>query len=228
MTTEGPILRPMGDRALLVQFGRRIDPEVSRRVRALLHGLSQIRPAGIVDLLPGYLNLAIVYDPLVVSFSGLKTCLNKLLAELSHVEIPEPKTIRIPVVYGGEYGPDIEFVAEYNGISPAEVIESHAEVAYEVYMIGFTPGFPYMGEIAATIAAPRRSSPRTRVPRGSVGIAQRQTGIYPVESPGGWQIIGRTPLVLFDPWDQPPGLLEIGDRVIFYAIDSQEYRNWRP
>lgn len=228
MTLEKPTFRPVGDRALRVQFGRRIDSGVSRRVRRFLYGLSQCRLAGIVDLLPGYLNLVIVYDPLIVSFSGLKTRLNKILDQLHHFEIPEPKTVRIPVVYGGEYGPDLEFVAECNGISPEAVIETHTGEPYEVYMIGFTPGFPYMGEVAERIAAPRRASPRTRVPRGSVGIAQRQTGVYPVESPGGWQIIGRTPITLFDPEAKSPGLLEIGDRVVFYRIDEQEYANWSP
>lgn len=228
MNRNTATLRPVGDRALRVQFGRRIDPDTSQRVRALFHGLTQSRIPGIVDLLPGYVNLLIVYDPLRVSYSGLKTRVNKVLAELDRFEIPPPNTVRIPVVYGGRYGPDIGFVADHNGIAPAQVIETHAGVPYRVYMIGFTPGFPYMGEIAEQIAAPRRRSPRTRVPRGSVGIAQRQTGIYPVESPGGWQIIGRTPLTLFDPRRQPPGLLEIGDRVVFEPIDEQEYDKWSP
>jgi len=228
MTLEEPTFRCLGDRALRMQFGRRIAPEVSRRVRALLHALAQTQPSGVVDLLPGYLSLVIVYDPCVISVSGLKTRLRKILAGLRHFNLPEPKTIKIPVVYGGDYGPDLQFVAEVNGIRPAEVIETHSQTPYEVFMIGFTPGFPYMGEIAERIAAPRRKSPRTRVPKGSVGIAQRQTGIYPVESPGGWQIIGRTPLSLFDPRGRPPGLLEIGDRVVFYAIDEREYMHWNP
>ena len=228
MTSEAPMIRAVGDRALRVQFGRRIDPAVSHRVRSLFHGLSQSQIAGIVDLLPGYLNLVVVYDPLQISFSGLKTRIRKVLAELDHFDIPAPNTIRVPVVYGGDFGPDLAFVADHNGISPEQVIETHAGVPYEVYMIGFTPGFPYMGQIDARIAAPRRRSPRIRVPRGSVGIAQRQTGIYPVESPGGWQIIGRTPVVLFDPERQPPGLLEIGDRVIFEPMEAEEYVHWSP
>ncbi len=128
----------------------------------------------------------------------------------------------MPVFYGGEYGPDLEGVAGHLGISTDEVIRLHTETMYRVYMIGFTPGYPYMGELPAALAVPRRSTPRTRVPKGSVGIAQRQTGIYSVESPGGWQIIGWTPIELFDPTRQLPSLLEMGDRVKFEAVRQVE------
>ena len=136
--------------------------------------------------------------------------------------LPQAKLLTVPVFYGGDYGPDLEWVAGHLGISTDEVIRLHTETMYRVYMIGFTPGYPYMGELPAALAVPRRSTPRTRVPKGSVGIAQRQTGIYSVESPGGWQIIGWTPIELFDPTRQLPSLLEMGDKVKFEAVRQVE------
>jgi len=130
------------------------------------------------------------------------------------------------VVYGSEYGPDLEWVAGYHGITPDEVIRLHTEHTYHVYMIGFMPGFPYMGELPKSLITPRRETPRTVVPRGSVALAQGQTGIYSTQSPGGWQIIGRTPLALFEPGKWPPALLEMGDRVKFFAIDEEEIADW--
>jgi inhibitor of KinA len=135
--------------------------------------------------------------------------------------------VKIPVVYGGEYGPDLQLVAQYHNLTPREVIDFHTRPAYRVYMIGFTPGFPYLGEVLDAIATPRRETPRTLVPKGSVGIAQRQTGIYPVDSPGGWQIIGWTPVKLFDPFGIPPSHLVMGDRVQFHAITAQEASQWQ-
>jgi inhibitor of KinA len=131
------------------------------------------------------------------------------------------------VVYGGVYGPDLDWVARYHGIEPAEVIALHTSLVYHVYMIGFTPGYGYMGQLPDQLVTPRKETPRTAVPRGSVGIAQRQTGIYPVESPGGWQIIGRTPITLFDATQWPPALLETGDRVQFFPIQEAEQDQWR-
>jgi inhibitor of KinA len=132
------------------------------------------------------------------------------------------------VVYGGEYGPDLEWVAGYHNRSAEEIVDFHIQPTYRVYMIGFTPGYPYLGEVLDNIVTPRRETPRTRVPKGSVGIAQKQTGIYSVDSPGGWQIIGWTPVTLFDPQRQPPSLLMMGDRVQFFAITEKEAARWQP
>ena len=140
--------------------------------------------------------------------------------------MPEPKTFEIPVAYGGGYGPDLKWVAEYHQLTTEEVVRLHSETVYQVYMIGFTPGYPYLGELPAAIATPRRETPRTAVPKGSVAIAQRQTGIYPVESPGGWQIIGRTPFSLFNPDASPPVPLKMGDQVKFVPINAEEYMRW--
>ena len=140
--------------------------------------------------------------------------------------MPKPQTVKIPVFYGGERGPDLQQVSLYHDLTPQEVIGFHTGPTYRVYMIGFTPGYPYLGEVLDEIATPRRETPRTIVPKGSVGIAQKQTGIYSVDSPGGWQIIGWTPVKLFDPDGKPPSHLVMGDRVQFFAITEQEAAQW--
>ncbi len=227
MIYDHPKFLLMGDRSLLVELSAEISLEVNRRVRSLYYSLSHRKHYGIVELLPSYTSLLIVFDPLMVSFSALRTIVTYLFDNPAQTRIPEPKTVEIPVVYGGDFGPDLDWVADYHRLSPGDVIRHHSTTVYHVYMIGFTPGYPYMGEVPSEIATPRRETPRTHVPRGSVGIAQKQTGIYPVESPGGWQIIGRTPLTLFDPHSTPPTLLEAGDVVTFYPIKKEAFENWR-
>ena len=216
----------MGDRALLVELGDGISPLVNKKVRDLFLYLKNNPVEGVVETVPGYRSLLIVYDPLKITLSALKERLNKLHKTIERSEIPKLRTLEIPVVYGGEYGPDLDWVAEFHRVPPEEVIRLHTGTTYRVYMIGFTPGFAYMGELPDTIATPRKETPRTSVPRGSVGIAQSQTGVYPVESPGGWQIIGLTPLKLFDPAKWPPTPLEMGDRVKFFPIKEEEITRW--
>ncbi|MCK5724820.1 MAG: 5-oxoprolinase subunit PxpB [Gammaproteobacteria bacterium] len=226
MLYEHPAYRIMGDRALLVELGDGISPLVNKKVRELFLCLKNNRVEGVVETMPGYRSLLIVYDPLKITLSALKERLNKLHTTIDRSEIPKPRTLEIPVVYGGECGPDLNWVAEYHKLSPEEVVRFHTGTTYQVYMIGFTPGFAYMGQLPEAIATPRRETPRTAVPRGSVGIAQSQTGVYPVESPGGWQIIGRTPLRLFDPEKWPPTPLEMGDLVKFLSIKEEEMARW--
>ncbi len=226
MLYDHPAYRIMGDRALLVELGDGISPLVNKKVRELFLCLKNNRVEGVVETVPGYRSLLIVYDPLKITLSTLKERLNKLHTTIDRSEIPKPRTLEIPVVYGGECGPDLNWVAEYHRVPPEEIIRLHTETTYQVYMIGFTPGFAYMGQLPEAIATPRRETPRTAVPRGSVGIAQSQTGIYPVESPGGWQIIGRTPLRLFDPEKWPPTPLEMGDLVKFLSIKEEEMARW--
>ncbi len=226
MLYEHPAYRIMGDRALLVELGDGISPLVNKKVRELFLCLKNNRVEGVVETVPGYRSLLIVYDPLKITLSALKERLNKLHTTIDRSEIPKPRTLEIPVVYGGECGPDLNWVAEYHKLSPEEVVRFHTGTTYQVYMIGFTPGFAYMGQLPEAIATPRRETPRTAVPRGSVGIAQSQTGVYPVESPGGWQIIGRTPLRLFDPEKWPPTPLEMGDLVKFLSIKEEEMARW--
>jgi inhibitor of KinA len=226
MLYELPVFRNMGDRSVLVELGDDINARVNAEVKALFGGLDEQKVKGLIDIVPSYRSLLLIYDPLQVSLLTLKETVQRTLAAGRRMQPPKPKKIKVPVVYGDEYGPDLRWVSDHLGISTAEVIHYHTSVTYRVYMIGFTPGYPYMGEVPAAIVSPRRKTPRTHVPRGSVGIAQKQTGIYPVESPGGWQIIGRTPIELFDPHQQPPTLLEMGDRVVFYAISAEEMNTW--
>ena len=228
MPYDTPIFRPMGDRALLVELGDEISPSVNQRVQELFTALDLHPVDGIRELVPSYRSLLTVYDPLSISPADLKRIIRNTYQNLDQTELPATRTIDIPIVYGGEQGPDLESVAQYHHITPQAVIDYHTRPTYRVYMIGFTPGYPYLGEVPEAIATPRRKTPRILVPRGSVGIAKQQTGIYSVDSPGGWQIIGWTPVNLFDPLAQPPSLLMMGDRVRFQAISVQEASQWQP
>jgi KipI family sensor histidine kinase inhibitor len=216
------VFRNMGDRSLLVEIGDSVSPDVNRRVQRLLFRLEQASWPGVSELAPGYRSVLVVFDPLAIAPDELKARIRAILAEPDAGAVPPCKRITIPVFYGGEHGPDLDGVAAHLGVSPAEVVRRHTATVYRVYMIGFTPGYPYLGELPADLAVPRRATPRTRVPKGSVGIAQRQTGIYSVESPGGWQIIGWTPIELFDPRRRLPALLEMGDEVRFDAVHAPE------
>ena len=219
---DKPKYRTMGDRGLLVEVGDRIAPEINEGVQTLLYGLSERHEKGIIDLVPSYRSLTVIFDPLSLDRDKLKDLISTVWDSRARIDLPAAKTHEIPVVYGGERGPDLQWVADYHNISAETVIQMHTSVSYRVYMIGFTPGYPYMGELPPGLDTPRRDTPRTHVPKGSVGIAQRQTGIYPVASPGGWQIIGWTPVTLFDTCAEPPALLQMGDRVRFKPIQLEE------
>jgi inhibitor of KinA len=171
--------------------------------------------------------MLVVYDPLALSLKFLKSRINDTWSTLRDTRLPDPRTVEIPVVYGDDCGPDLQWIADYHKITAQDVIRLHTQPIYQVYMIGFMPGYPYMGEIPDALVTPRRKTPRTHVLKGSVAIAQKQTGIYPFTSPGGWQILGRTPVQLFDSQRKPPSLLEMGDQVKFYAIAPEESEQWR-
>ena len=228
MLYDDPVFRIMGDRSLLIELGDEISPAVNQRVQELFTALDLHPIDGIRELVPSYRSLLVIYDPLTISPVELESAIGDTDDHLNQTELPEPRNIDIPIIYGGEQGPDLEYVAQYHHITPQEVIDYHTQPTYRVYMIGFTPGYPYLGEVPNAIATPRRETPRILVPKGSVGIAQKQTGIYSVDSPGGWQIIGWTPVNLFDPQAQPPSLLMMGDRVRFQAITPQEASQWQP
>jgi KipI family sensor histidine kinase inhibitor len=228
MLFDEPRYRLMGDRSVLVELGDDISPLVNQQVCNLFVGLDQQPIEGVLELVPGYRSLLVVYDPLQVNVEKLQNKIDETLSQLDTSRPPAPRTVEIPVVYGEEYGPDLEWVADFQKISPEEVIRLHTQPVYRVYMIGFMPGYPYLGEVPDELVTPRRDTPRTHVPQGSVAIAQKQTGIYPVESPGGWQLIGRTPVNLFDPGKESPSLLEMGDQVKFYAISKEEMLKWQP
>ena len=227
MLYEKPRYRLMGDRSVLVELGDDISPAVNQKVRELFVGLDQQPIAGILELVPGYRSLLVVYNPLRINIEKLQNTIEETFGQLDNSQLPAPRTVEIPVVYGEKYGPDLEWVAEFQKITPGEVIRLHTRPIYQVYMIGFMPGYPYLGEVPDTLVTPRRKTPRTHVPKGSVAIAQKQTGIYPVESPGGWQIIGRTPINLFDPQQKSPSLLGMGDQIKFYAISKKDMLKWQ-
>ena len=227
MAYERSQFRIMGDRSLLVELGDRISPDVNRQVRELFVMLEKNPVKGVLETIPAYRSLLVIYDPLITNTILLQHQIKDLQKKSEVVDTPEPKTVEIPVVYGGEFGADLEWVARYHKTTTEEVVQLHTAKTYQVYMIGFTPGFPYMGELPERLATPRRETPRTTIPEGSVGIAQRQTGIYPVESPGGWHILGRTPMKLFNPLQIPPTLLEMGDLVRFFPIEEGEFKQWQ-
>lgn len=227
MLYNQPIFRPMGDRSLLVELGDEISSAVNQGVQELFNGLDIQKTDGILELVPAYRSLLVICDPLVISLAELKQIIIEIHHNLDRSQLPEPRTVKIPVVYGDKYGPDLAEVADCHHMTPGEVVDFHTQPIYRVYMIGFTPGYPYLGELPDAIATGRRKTPRTRVPKGSVGIAQKQSGIYSVDSPGGWQIIGWTPIHLFDPRRNPPSLLVMGDRVQFYTITAEEAEQWQ-
>jgi inhibitor of KinA len=216
----------MGDRGLLLEFGDEISREINEKVRRMSLAIQAEAIEGLIETVPTYRSLLIIYNPVILPIDHLKKRLTRIEEGLQQTPLPEPKLEDIPVVYGGIYGPDLEEVAKYHQISPEEVIQLHCSKPYLIYMIGFMPGYPYMGELPQTLITPRLKTPRLLVPKGSVAIAQRQTGIYPMESPGGWQILGRTPVELFDPEKDPPARLQMGDFVQFYPINEGEFLNW--
>jgi inhibitor of KinA len=217
----------MGDRGLLLEFGDEISLEINAKVRRMALAIQKEAVGGIVETVPTYRSLLIIYHPLILPLDELKRRVLWIEERLHDFPLPEPKLIKIPAVYGGAYGPDMEGVAQHCGISKEEVIRLHCSKPYFIYMIGFMPGYPYMGELPEALIMPRLKTPRLSVPKGSVAIAQKQTGIYSMESPGGWQIIGRTPVELFDPAREPPSLLQMGDLVQFYPISEEEFKEWR-
>ncbi len=213
-----------GDAALVVEFGDGIDPAINRRVRELCLAVDRVRPEGVSDLVPTYRSLLVNYDPRVTTFDALRARLTEIESGLATTPLPPPRVVEIPTSYGGDFGPDLAFVAEHAGMTADEVVAVHSSTDYLVYMMGFSPGFTYLGGMSERIAAPRLTTPRTAIPAGSVGIAQQQTGIYPVESPGGWQLIGRTPVTLFDPSRHPPVVVEAGDYIRFVPVNRDEYQ----
>ena len=212
-----------GDAALVVEMAQRVDPEINARLIHMARELRRRAGSAIRDAVVGYCTLTVYFDPLHVDASWLTEEIRGLLQEdpLEHEAAGE--TIEVPVCYGGEFGPDLPDVARVCGCTEEDVVHLHSAVEYRVYVVGFVPGFAYMGVVDDRLALPRRASPRTRVPAGSVAIAAGQTGIYPIETPGGWHLLGRTPIRPFDPARRQPALFRPGDRVRFRAIDRETF-----
>lgn len=212
-----------GDSALLIEFGKEIDPETNRKITALVQLMREQHIEGIVDVIPAFCSLLINYDPRVLSYEELKERMEHLLKMETKTEATRKRIFEIPVCYGGEYGPDIENIAEHAGLSAEEVIKIHSSKDYLIYMLGFLPGFTYLGGLDERIYTPRLASPRLKIRAGSVGIGGSQTGIYPLDSPGGWQLMGLTPVRTYDPKRQTPILVEAGDYIRFIPIDEEEF-----
>lgn len=227
MEHNGVRLLSLSDSALCIELGQGIDRETNARVHALCRAINAASIAGVTETVPTYRSLAVHYDMLKTGQDELISALLPIIDGIGSGEHAEGELVRIPVLYGGEWGADIETVARLNSLSVDEVIAIHTAPEYPVYMLGFLPGFCYLGGMDARIAAPRLKTPRVRIEPGSVGIAGEQTGIYPIASPGGWQLIGRTPLSLYSPAREKPILLEAGLRIKFYSINRAEYERIR-
>lgn len=218
-----PRLLPAGDSAIVVEYGEAIDDRINARVRLLQDVLAAGGHPGIVETVPTYRSLMVHYDPMVLSRQALEDLIGVAAGALPDASRESFRTVEIPVLYGGDAGPDLADVAANAGLDPQAAAGLHAGGDYVVFMLGFMPGFPYLGGLPAAIATPRLATPRTLVPAGSVGIAGAQTGIYPTASPGGWRLIGRTPVRLFDARQSPPAMLAPGDHVRFLPIGRAEY-----
>jgi len=211
------------DQSLLIYFGQQITLGAHERVRKLLRLLESQPIAGIRNLHPAYCSVQVKFDPLKWRHEQLEEILKQYLGRLQDVTLPAPRQVEIPVCYGGEYGPDLTDVSETHGMTPTQVIELHSSTTYVVYFLGFVPGFAYLGELPEALVTPRLATPRRRVPPGSVAIAGRQTGVYPVATPGGWRLLGRTPISMFRPDQNGFSLLSIGDRVRFTPISQEQF-----
>lgn len=212
-----------GDRSILITFGHVIDEKTNQKIRLLAKQIDDHKLIGVKETILGYTNLLIHYDPFYISYKQLKAHLIKLIETTKFDSDDETEVIKIPVLYGSQYGPDLHDVAQINGLTEEEVIQIHTEPIYTVYFLGFSPGFPFLGGMSEKIMTPRLENPRTKIKAGSVGIANNQTGIYPVSSPGGWRLIGHTPLRLYDQMKEWPFLLAPGDRLQFKSINQAQY-----
>ncbi|PIB35939.1 hypothetical protein BFP72_11305 [Reichenbachiella sp. 5M10] len=212
-----------GDSALLVQFEQKVEVRINRAVHALNQWLLQQEIIGVQGTIPAYCSLTVCFDPTLISFAEM----SQRIVSWSYEDPSTPETnrvVRIPVCYEEEYAMDMSWVEHYTRRTKQEIIDDHTHAIYHTYMIGFLPGFPYLGKLPETLQVPRHSEPRLKVPRGAVGLAGDQTGIYPCAAPGGWQIIGQTPIPLFDGVSGKGALLQAGDRVQFFAVSPQVYR----
>lgn len=213
-----------GDSSILIEFGNEIDPEINRRITTIVQLMKDQHIEGVVDMIPAFCSLLINYDPRIVSFDKMY----KRMKALVNIDLKgggrKKRVFEIPVCYGGEYGPDMGTIAEHAGLTEDEVVKIHSSRDYLIYMLGFLPGFCYLGGLDERIHTPRLANPRMKISAGSVGIGGSQTGIYPLDSPGGWQLMGMTPVKTYDPERKRPILLEAGDYIRFIPVDEGEYK----
>ncbi|MFE4350153.1 5-oxoprolinase subunit PxpB [Peribacillus butanolivorans] len=232
------VLSPLGDSAIVITFGNEIKYDIHKKIKMFMDLLEDEPFVGFIECVPAFTNLTVFYNPIVIykkqkqsnndelisPYEVVRSIMERKLQWLKEDKKLTHRTVSIPVCYGDEYGPDLEYVARYNNLTTDEVIHIHSNGEYLAYMIGFAPGFPFLGGLSEKISTPRRSSPRMTIPTGAVGIAGMQTGVYPISTPGGWQLIGQTPTKLFLPNVNPPSLLQAGDIVKFHPISNQEYK----
>ena len=217
-------IRAQGEGGVVVELGEAIDPAVNARVHVMSRAIRDRLGADVLEVVPSYRSLLVIHDPLAVPRDRLVERIRALADEVERAPAPAARrVVRIPTRYGGVHGPDLAEVARLAGLDEDEVVRRHAAPVYLVHFLGFTPGFPYLGGLDPGLATPRLDSPRARIPAGSVAIGGVQTGIYPVESPGGWRLVGRTPLRLFDPRLDVPFLLAPGDGLRFVPVDDATY-----
>ena len=212
-----------GDSSLMIEFGKEISPEINRKIAATVQLMKMQHIEGVVDVIPAFCSLLINYDPRVISYGDIKERMQALLKLDAKADAGRKKIYEIPVCYGGEYGQDIANIAKHAGLSEEEVIKIHSSRDYLIYMLGFLPGFCYLGGLDERIHTPRLANPRIKISAGSVGIGGSQTGIYPLDSPGGWQLMGMTPVKTYDPSRKVPILVEAGDYIRFIPVDEAEY-----
>ena len=212
-----------GDASLLVEFGKEINPDINRKIAATVQLMREQHIEGVVDVIPSFCALLINYDPRVIGYEEIKSRIKDLLRLEIKAGEERKKVFEIPVCYGGEFGPDIATIAEHAGLSEQEVIELHSSRDYLIYMLGFLPGFCYLGGLDERIFTPRLASPRLKIDAGSVGIGGSQTGIYPLDSPGGWQLMGKTPVKTYDPDREVPILFEAGNYIRFVPVSEEEF-----
>ncbi|MFL7942378.1 5-oxoprolinase subunit PxpB [Priestia megaterium] len=241
VTKASAVISPLGDSALVITFGDSIQYDIHKQIKTCKDSIELNPFPGFVECVPAFTNLTIFYNPLEVvapvgkkqkkefvsPFEVVSSIIQRKIENEQTEKELNHRTVSIPVCYGGEYGPDLEYVARHHNLTTEEVISIHSEGKYLAYMIGFAPGFPFLGGLSERIATPRRPSPRTSIPAGSVGIAGMQTGVYPISTPGGWQLIGQTPVKLFLPEQNPPSLLQAGDIVKFEPISKEEYQEMK-
>jgi inhibitor of KinA len=218
-----PRFQRASDQSLLLYFGEQISLDAHAQIRKFLRLLEQQPVAGIRNLHPAYCSVLVQFDPLKYRHEQLEEILREYLTRLERVTLPEPRQVEIPVCYGGEHGPDLVDVSGLHRITPERVIEMHSSATYVVYFLGFVPGFAYLGGLPEALVTPRLPTPRRKVPVGSVGIAGNQTGVYPFATPGGWRLLGRTPVSLFRADRKELSLLSIGDHVRFKSITPQQF-----
>ena len=212
-----------GDSSLLIQFGQEISPEINAQITAFVHLMREQHVEGVTDVIPAFTSLLINYDPRVIDYRKLKHRLEKLLKLEVSKKSSSSGIFEIPVCYGGKYGPDLENIAKHANLTPQEVIDIHSSSDYLIYMLGFLPGFSYLGGLDERIHTPRLANPRIKIPAGSVGIGGSQTGIYPLDSPGGWQLLGLTPVKTYDPNREVPILFEAGDYIRFIPVSESDF-----